>query len=44
MYGTHFKGSHVGKGPISGYKFGANWWLDTDEKPASRDAASMGDF
>lgn len=31
MYGKYFKGTHVGKGPTPGYKFGADWWLDSDE-------------
>lgn len=44
MYGKYFKGTHVGKGPTPGYKFGADWWLDSDEKSMSRDAASMSDI
>lgn len=44
MYRKYFKGTHVGKGPISGFKFGTNWWLNTDENPVSRDSASVGDI
>jgi len=37
------KGIQVEKVPTSGYMSGADWWLDTDEKPMSRDAASVDD-